>query len=175
MGHIRCIMLDKINPSKKQTLWFYSSRKTQVQFSSVTQSCLTLQLHEPQRARHPCPLPIPGVHPISSSLSQWCYPTISSSVIPFSSCPQSFPASESFPMSQLFTWDWRLAKVLEFQPQHQSFQWTPRTGLAVQGTLRSLLQHHSSKASILRRSDFFIAQLSHPYMSTGKTTPLLAK
>ena len=102
MGHIRCIMLDKINPSKKQTLWFYSSRKTQVQFSSVTQSCLTLQLHEPQRARHPCPLPIPGVHPISSSLSQWCYPTISSSVIPFSSCLPSFPASGFFQMSQLF-------------------------------------------------------------------------
>ena len=104
MGHIRCIMLDKINPSKKQTLWFYSSRKTQVQFSSVTQSCLTLQLHEPQRARHPCPLPIPGVHPISSSLSRWCHPTISSSVTPFSSCLQSFQASGSFPMSWFFSW-----------------------------------------------------------------------
>ena len=58
--------------------------------------------HEPQHARPPCPSPTPGVHPNSCPLSQWCHPTISSSVIPFSSCPQSFPTSESFPMSQLF-------------------------------------------------------------------------
>ena len=72
-------------------------------------------------------------------------------------------------------------KYLEFQLQHQSFQWTPRTIsprmdwvdlLAVQGTLKSLLQHHSSKASIFRRSAFFIVQLSHPYVTTGKTIAL---
>ena len=72
-----------------------------VQFShSVVSDCL--QPHEPQHARPPCPSPAPGVYPNSCPLSQWCHPTISSSVIPFSSCPQSFPASGSFQMSQLF-------------------------------------------------------------------------
>ena len=70
-----------------------------VQFSSVAQSCPT---HEPQHARPPCPSPTPRVHPKSCPSSWWCHPTISSSFIPFSSCPQSFPASGSFPMSQLF-------------------------------------------------------------------------
>ena len=81
--------------------------------------------HEPQHARPPSPSPTPGVYPNPCLSSWWCHPTISFSVIPFSSCPQSFPASESFPMSQLFT----LAKVLEFQLQHQSLQWTPRPDL----------------------------------------------
>ena len=62
----------------------------------------SLQPHELQHAKPPCPSPTPGVHPNSCSSSQWCYPTISSSVVPFSSCPQSFPASGSFQMSQLF-------------------------------------------------------------------------
>ena len=62
----------------------------------------SLQPHEPQHARPPCPSPTPGAYPNSSLLSWWCHPTISSSVIPFSSCPQSFPASGSFPMSQFF-------------------------------------------------------------------------
>ena len=87
---------------------------------------------------------------------------------PFSSCLQSFPASETYPV---------VAKVLELQLQHQSFReyselisfrinWFDL--LAVQGTLKSLLQHHSSKASILQRSAFFTVQLSHPYMTTEK-------
>ena len=72
------------------------------QFSSVAQSCLdSLWLHEPQHARPPCPLPTPGVYPNSCPLSWWCHLTISSSVVPFSSCLHSFPASRSFPMSQL--------------------------------------------------------------------------
>ena len=71
-----------------------------VQFSGSVVSDSLLP-HEPQHARPPCPSPTPGVHPNSCPLSRWCYPTISSSVIPFSSCPQSFPASGSFPMSQL--------------------------------------------------------------------------
>ena len=73
-----------------------------VQFSSVAQSCPTLQPHEPQHTRPPCQSPTPRVHPNTCPLSRWCHPTISSSVIPFSSCPQSFPASGSFQMSQLF-------------------------------------------------------------------------
>ena len=74
-------------------------------FSSVAQSCLdSLWPHESQHARPPCPSPTPRVYPNSCPLSQWCHPAISSSVVPFSSCPQSLPASGSFPMSQLFTW-----------------------------------------------------------------------
>ena len=72
-----------------------------IQFSSVTQWCMT-QPRELQHSRPPCPTPTPGVYPNSCSLSRWCHPTVSSSVIPFSSCPQSFPASGSFQMSQLF-------------------------------------------------------------------------
>ena len=75
-----------------------------VQFSSVAQSCPTLQPHELQHARPPCLSPTPGVHSNSCPLSWWCHPAISSSVIPFSFCPQSLPVSESFPMSQLFAW-----------------------------------------------------------------------
>ena len=74
-----------------------------VQFSSVAQSCPTLRPHEPQHARPPCLSPAPGVYSNSCPLSQWCHPTISSSVIPFLPCPQSFPASGSFPMSQFFS------------------------------------------------------------------------
>ena len=72
------------------------------QFSSSVMSD-SLWPREPQHARPPCPSPTPGVHPIPSALRWWCCPTISSSVVPFSSCPQSFPASGSFQMSQLFT------------------------------------------------------------------------
>ena len=76
-----------------------------VQFSSVQSLSLSNSLwpHELQHARPPCPSATPKVHPNPCPLSQWCHPTISSSVIPFSSCPQSFPASGSFPMSQPFT------------------------------------------------------------------------
>ena len=82
--------------------WKKSYIISSVQFSlSVVSN--SLQPHELQYARRPCPSPTPGVYPNSCALSQWCHPTISSSVIPFSSCPQSFPASGSFPMGQLFT------------------------------------------------------------------------
>ena len=73
-----------------------------VQFSLVAQSCRTLRPHELQQATPPCPSPAPGVHPNPHPLSPWCNPAISSSIVPFSSCPQSLPASKSFPMSQLF-------------------------------------------------------------------------
>ena len=75
-----------------------------VRFSSVAQSCLTLRPHEPQHARPPCPSQTPGVYSNSCPLGQWCHQAISSSVIPFSSCPQSLPASGYFPMSQLVAW-----------------------------------------------------------------------
>ena len=81
-----------------------------VQFSRPVMSD-SLRPHEPQRARLPCPSPTPRVHPNPCPSSPWCHPTISSSVIPFSSCPQSFPASRSFQMSQLFTWGGRSIEV----------------------------------------------------------------
>ena len=77
--------------------------KQLVQFSRSVMSD-SLRPHESQHARTPCPSPTPRVHPDSRPLSQWCHPAISSSVVPFSSCPQSLPASKSFPMSQLFAW-----------------------------------------------------------------------
>ena len=77
--------------------------RTSVQFSRSVMSD-SLRPHESQHARPPCPSPTPGVHPDSCPSSQWCHPAISSSVVPFSSCPQSIPASESFPTSQLFAW-----------------------------------------------------------------------
>ena len=78
-------------------------RYIDIQFSSVTQSCPTLWLQELQHARLPCPSPTPRAHSNSCPLSLWCHPTISSSVVPFSSCLQSFPASGSFPVSQFFS------------------------------------------------------------------------
>ena len=155
--------------------------KPSAQFSSVQSLRVSnsLRPHESQHARPPCPSPTPGVHSNSCPLSQWCHPAISSSVIPFSSCPQSLPASESFPLSQLFAWDSQsigvsaLASVLPMNTQDWSpLEWTGWISLPVQGTLKSLLQHHSSKASVLQRSAVFIVQLSHPYTTTGKTTAL---
>ena len=97
-------------PRKSHTFWYFnacdSSLGTKVSSDQISRSVVSDSLwpHESQHARPPCPSPTPGVHPDSHPLSQWCHPAISSSVIPFSSCPQSLPASESFPMSQLFTW-----------------------------------------------------------------------
>ena len=106
--------------------------------------------------------------------SQWCHPAVSSSVVPISSCPQSLPASKFFPMSQLFAWG-RFSFSISPSKEHPgliSFRMDGLDHLAVQGTLKSLLQHHSSKASILQHSDFFTVQLSHPYMTTGKNIAL---
>ena len=128
--------------------------------------------HVLQHARPTCPSPTPRTCSNSCPSSWWCHPTISSSAIPFFSCLQSFPASGSFPMSQFFASGIRAsAFVLPVNIQ----DWFP-LGLidlpADQGTFKSLLQHHSSKASILQCSVFFIVQLSHPYMTTGKTIAL---
>ena len=137
----------------------------------------SLRPNEPQQARPPCPLPTPGVHPNPCPLCQWCHPTISSSVVHFSSCPQYFPASGSFQMSQLFASGGQSigvsasTSVLPINTQDCSFKMDCLDLFAVQGTPKSLLQHHSSKASVLRYSAFFIVQLSHLYM-TGKTIAL---
>ena len=121
--------------------------------------------HGLQHTRLPCPSQSPWICSNSCPLSWWCRPTISSSVTHFSSCPQSFSASRSFPMSRLFASG---AKVLELQLLYQSFQWILELIsfridwfdlLAVQGTLKSLLQHHNLKK--IQCSAFFIVQLSH--------------
>ena len=123
----------------------------------------------------PCPSPTPRVYSNSCPLSRWCHPTISLSVVIFFSCPQSFAVSGSFQMSQLFTsggQSIRVSASTSVLPK-KTQDWSPLgwTGWisAVQGTLRSLLQHHSSKALVLQHSAFFIVQLSHPYMTTGKS------
>ena len=134
----------------------------------------SLRPHGLQHARPPCPSPTPWVCSDSCTSSQWCPLTISSSVIPFSSCLQSFPASGSFPMSQFFASSGQSIGVSASASDLPmiSFRMDCLDLLAVQGTLKSLLQHHSSKASILQRSAFFIVQFSHPYMKTGKATAL---
>ena len=151
-----------------------------VQFSCSVVSD-TLRPHESQHARPPCTSPTPGVHSDSRPSSPWCHPAISSLVVPFLSCPQSLPTSESFPMSQIFTWGGQstgvsaLASVLPMNTNDWfSLEWTGWISLQSEGlgTLKSLLQHHTSKASILYRSAFFTVQLSHPYMTSGKTIAL---
>ena len=135
--------------------------------------------HGLQHAKVPCPSPSPRTFSNSCPLSQWYHPTISCSVIPFSSCLQSLPASGAFPMSQLFASCGQRPKELQLHisPSNEysgpiSFMINWLDLLAVQGTLKSLLQHHSLKASILQRSAFFLAPLSHPYMTSGKTIAL---
>ena len=98
-----------------------------VQFSSVAQSCPTLRPHEPQRARPPCLSPTPRIYPNSCPSNWWCHPAISSSVIPFSSCTQSLPASGSFPMSQLFAWGVQntgVSALASFFPKNTQ-DWSP--------------------------------------------------
>ena len=140
----------------------------------------SLWLHEPQHARPPCPSPTPRAYPNSCPLSQRCHLSISSSVVPFSFCLWPFPASGYFQMSQLFASDgkiidWSFSFNISPSNEHPgliSFRMAGLDLLAVQGTLKSLLQHHSSKASILLGSAFFRVQLSHPYLTTGKTIAL---
>ena len=128
--------------------------------SSVAQLCLTLFDLGLQLARLPCPLPTPGACSNSCPSSWWCHLTISSSVVPFSSCPQSLPASESFPMSQIFTWDGQSisfsfnSSPTNEHPRLLSFRMDWLDLLAVQGTLKIPFQQHSSKASILWCSMF---------------------
>ena len=128
-----------------------------VQFSRSVVSD-SLWSHELQHTRPPCPSPIPRVQPNPCPLSQWCQPAISPSVVLFSSCPQSFPALGSFQMSQLFasghqsigasaSTTGRSFSPFNEHPGLISFRMDWLDLLAVQGTLKSLFQHHSSKAS----------------------------
>ena len=133
----------------------------------------SLPPHELQHARPPCPSPIPGVHPNSCPSSQWCHPAISSSVVPFSSCPQSLPASESFPMSQLFTWDGQnigvsaLASVLPKNTQDWfPLEWTGWISLQSKG-LSGVFSN-----TTVGKNQFFGTQLSSHSKSHIHTWPL---
>ena len=137
----------------------------------------SLRPHELQHVRPPCPSPAPGVHSDSRPSSRWCHPAISSSVVSF--CPSIPPSIKVFSNESTLCMRW---------PKYWSFSFSIISSnehpgliscrmdwldlLAVQGTLKSLLQHHSSKASILQLSAFFTVQVSHPYMTTGKTIAL---
>ena len=141
-------------------------------FSSVQSLSLVWLFATPWTAAHQGPPSITNSQSLLKfmsikSVSQWCHPTISSSVVPFSSCLQSFPDSGSFLMCQLLASDGQSigvsasASVLPMNIQDWFLLWLTLDLLAVQGTLKSLLQHHSSKASILWRSAFFMVLLSH--------------
>ena len=154
--------------------------ETQVQFSSVAPVMSdSLRPHELQHARPPCPSPTPGVHSDSCPSSWWCHLAISSSVVPFSSCPLVPPSIRVFSNESTLRMRWPKYWSFSFSispskehPGLISFRMDWLDLLAVQGTHKRLLQHHSSKASILRHSAFFTVQLSHPYMTTGKTIAL---
>ena len=156
---------DQKTSQKNTNVWVHLS----VHFSRSVMSD-SLWPHGLQHARLPCSSPALGAYSNSCLLSQWCHPTISSSVVPFSSRLQSFPASGSFPMSQFFaTGGQSIVIWFSMSPSSEysgliSFRKDWLDLLAVQGTLKSL-QHHSSKASILRCSAFIIVQFSsiHEY------------
>ena len=143
-----------------------------VQFSRSVVSD-SLQPHESQHARPPCPSPSPRIHSDSCPLSRWCHPAISSSVVPFPSCPQSLPTSESFPMSQLFTWGGQstgvsaLASFLPKNTQGSSLlEWTGWISLQSKGLSRVFSN------TTVQKHQFFGAQLSSQSNSHIHTWPL---
>ena len=149
-----------------------------VQFSHSVMSN-SLRPHESQHTRPPCPSPTPGVHSDSCPSSPWCHPAISSSVVPFSSCPQSLPASDSFPMSQLFAWSGQstgvsaLASVLPKNTQDWCpSEWTGWISLQSKGLSRVFFNSTVQKHQFFGTQLSFTVQLSHLYMTTGETIAL---
>ena len=142
--------------------YIFTTLCVEIQFSSVAPSCPTLcDPHGLQHTRPPCPSPTPGVHPSTCWLSRWCHPAISSSVVPFSSCPQSFPISESFQMSQLFASRGQSigvsasASVLPMDTQDWSpLGWNGWISLQSKGLLRGFSN------TTVQKHQFFSAQLS---------------
>ena len=164
-----------LNSLLRKSLWsrfYYLLFSHSVMFDS-------LWPHGLQHARLPCPSPSSRVCSNSCPLKWWCHPTISSCVISFSFCLQSFPASGSFPLSQLcIRWPTYWSFGFSIHPCNEysglislRVDWFDH--LAGQGTLKSLLQHHSSKPSILWHSAFLMVQLFYPYMISGKTITLI--
>ena len=134
----------------------------------------SLQSHELRHDRLPCPSLTPGVHSNSRPLSQWYHPAISSCVIPYV-LPSIRVFSNESTLRMRWPKYWSFSFSISPSKKHPgliSFRTDWLDLFAVQGTLKSLLWHHSSKASILHRSSFFTVQLSHPYMTTGKTIAL---
>ena len=149
-----------------KSVWF------PVQFSHSVVSD-SLRPHDSQHARPPCPSPTPRVHPNSHASSRWCHPAISSSVVPFSSCPQSLPASGSFPVSQLFEWGGQSigvstsASVLSMNTQDWSpLGWMGWTSLQSKGLSRVFSN------TTVQKHQFFSAQLSSQSNSHIHTWPL---
>ena len=136
----------------------------------------SFRLHELQHTRPPCPSPTPGVHWDSRPLSQWCHPAICHPLLPLSPIPPSirvFSNESTLRMRWPKYWSFSFSIIPSKEiPGLISFRMDWLDVLAVQETLKSLLQHHSSKAWILQLSAFFTVQLSHPYTITGKTIAL---
>ena len=163
--------------SLKYAVFFLSPPPSLLLFSHWVMSD-SLRPYELQRISLPCSSLSPWIcsfptHTDSCLSSHWCHPAILSSVAPFSSCPQFFPASWSFHISWPKYWNFSFS----ISPSNEysgliSFRIDWFDLLAVQGTLKSLLQHHSLKASIIWHSAFFMVQLPNLYMTTGKTIVL---
>ena len=162
---------------EKENPTFHHLSSIYISFSSVQFSRSVVSdswwPHESQQARPPCPSPTPGVHSDSRPSSQWCHPAISSSVVSFSSCPQSLPASESFPMSQLFAWGGQsagvsaLASVLPKNTQDWfPLGWTGWISLQSKGLSRVFSN------TTVQKHQFFGAQLSSQSNSHIHTWPL---
>ena len=148
--------------------WYFSKETDKwynVTYNLVQLSCSVLSAslwpHESQQTRPPCPLPTPEVYSDSHPTSRWCHPAISSSVIPFSSCPQSLPASESFPMSQLFSWGGQstgVSALASFLPKNSQYwsplEWTGWISLQSKGLSRVFSN------TTVQKHQFFSAQPS---------------
>ena len=163
----------------KSILYVHGSVSVSSALFSLSVVSDSLRPHALQHARLPFPSPTPRVYSNSCPLSRWCHPTILSSAVPFSFHLQSSPASGSFSNESVLHIRWPKYWSFSFSisPSNEysgliSLRMDWLDLLAVQGTFKSLLQHHSSKASILQRWAFFIVQFSHPYMTTGKTIDL---
>ena len=155
---------------KKKSLMLHQFSSVQFSHSVVSDS---LRPHELKHVRPPCPSPTPGVHSNSHPSSWWRHPAISSSVIPFSSCPQSLPASESFPMSQLFTWSSQstgVSALASFLPKYTQgwspLEWTGWISLQSKGLSRVFSN------TTVQKHQFFGAQLSSHSNSHIHTWPL---
>ena len=173
----RIKILEKVRQIIRIQLEFELKFMWQQLFSSVqfSRSVVSdsLRPHESQHARPPCPSPTPGVHSDSRLSSQWCHSAISSSVVPFSSCPQSLPASKSFPMSQLFAWGGQstgvsaLASVLPMNTQDWSLsEWTGLISLQFKGLSRVFSN------TTVQKHQFFGSQPSSQSNSHIHTWPL---
>ena len=159
------------NSSIKNGFSHFNYNAISVQFSRSVASD-SLRPHEPQHARPPCPSPSPGVHSDSHPFSPWCHPAISSSVVPFSSCPQSLPASGSFPKSQLFAWSGQSigvsasASVLQWTQDRTLLGWTGWISLQSKGLSRVFSN------TTVQKHQFFGTQLSSQSNSHIRTWPL---